>query len=145
MGDAMREALSKHTRDVMLLAHQLVTDATPVDTSHAASNWLLSVGKPVYAVAGSRKAVDWGPHRAGRDKVAGYHVRMGQIYLRNNVAYIRRLNDGWSQQAPSKFVEISLAGAARRAAPGTKRQAGKMLRALGQAAIERRSSSGRRL
>ena len=134
----MRDALSVAVRETMLIAHQRLTAATPVDTTHAASNWLLSISRPNFAIAGSRQNVDWGPYHAGRDLIAAYHVRMGKIYLRNNVPYIRALNNGHSQQAPPGFVQKALAGGATRMPRGTRRDAAKMLRGLGDAAIKKR-------
>jgi hypothetical protein len=144
MGRAMRDALSVSTRETMLVAHQLLTNATPVDTEHAASNWLLSVGGPVTSVAGSRAAVNWGPWRDGRAVIAAYDVRQGQIFMRQNVGYVVHLNRGHSQQAPAGFVEAALAGAAYRAPAGTRKQTAAMLRAFGRASLSRGGRPRRR-
>lgn len=42
----------------------------------------------------------------GRSDIDSY--RKGKIYITNNVPYINRLNNGWSRQAPSGFVERSI-------------------------------------
>lgn len=142
MGKAMRAACSGAVRDTLLIAHQSVTDATPVDTTHAASNWLLSVGSPNYDIAGSREAPDWGPWNSGRKLLMDWDISKGKIYLRNNVPYIGALNNGHSQQAPPNFIELALSGTgiARHMPAGTRRATKTMLRALGRAAIMRRRS-----
>jgi hypothetical protein len=38
-----------------------------------------------------------------------------KIFISNNLPYIRRLNDGWSQQAPAGYVDSALTIAKRKA------------------------------
>lgn len=76
-------------------------EATPVDTSFARSNWTPSVGAPAE-----------GTVPIGRNLVAAaikYRLEFGSAFLTNNAKYIQRLNNGSSTQAPSGFVEQSIA------------------------------------
>ncbi len=79
---------------------------TPVDTGHARANWVPSIGAPFRSeVSGTSSA----EHDTGVAQVLGYKLASGQmLYVSNNVPYIRRLNDGWSQQAPALFVEACI-------------------------------------
>ena len=42
---------------------------------------------------------------AGVTQVLSYQLGQGSIYITNNVPYIDRLNNGWSQQSPAGFVD----------------------------------------
>lgn len=75
---------------------------TPVDTGHARANWIPSVTTPAMVeVAGTSDAA----HSAGVAQVLAYKLGQGTLYVSNNVPYIRRLNDGWSEKAPALFIE----------------------------------------
>lgn len=79
---------------------------TPVDTSEARSAWNVSVGNPNNAqinmqdpgaaIAQGRNAINSAPTYA-------------KLYIQNTKPYIDRLNNGWSLQAPSKYVERIIA------------------------------------
>jgi hypothetical protein len=101
------------------VAIAIVTDLatkTPVDTSKALSNWRIGLGRPV--------ALAIAPHNPGRHgstqdasaaatiaqaKAALAAKKPGQtIWISNVLPYIRRLNDGYSRQAPAGFVERAI-------------------------------------
>lgn len=86
---------------------------TPVDTTEALSNWIVSVGFPAYNAIGplvpgflgytatSSQAKAYAAAMAALDK-----KKPGQaVYIGNNAEHIRLLNDGWSKQEPAGFVE----------------------------------------
>lgn len=111
--------LDKQASDVAVKAatailKDLVT-VTPVDTSQALSNWQIGLGE-----APSGKLPPYSPGLGGStaDKSAAAAIRAGiailqkkkpgvTIFITNNLPYIRRLNDGYSKQAPAGFVERS--------------------------------------
>lgn len=86
---------------------------TPVDTSKALSNWIVTLGTPA--------TQDIKPHFPGeygstqnasaqetisRAKAVLKNKKPGQsIFIANNLPYIKRLNEGYSRQAPAGFVE----------------------------------------
>src|SRR3954471_3117190 len=114
IGKQLREDLSKICRDVMLTAADAVTNSTPVDTTHAANNWVLSTGRPYLGVDGSREAPSHAMQDAGIEKIQNYDVgRDGKIHLRNNVFYLEFLDRGHSQQASAGFVAAALQAGAR--------------------------------
>jgi hypothetical protein len=110
--DAANE-LKKKAAEAMLV--QLVND-TPVDESVALSNWQIGNNRPVGAEipayapgkAGSTAATSRAAAIAeGRQRIA--LAKPGEpIYLSNLLPYIRRLNSGWSKQAPAGFVEAAV-------------------------------------
>ncbi len=75
---------------------------TPVDTGHARANWIPAVGTPNHVEAAG---VDAALADAGAAVVAAFKLGQGKLYLSNVVPYVRRLNEGWSRQAPALFVE----------------------------------------
>ena len=135
--DARRE-LSKVIVDTMTLAVRNLSNSTPVDTEHAASNWIVTFGSPFKGVAGSRVNVSWSEFYNGLAKLKRYDVgRDGRVYIRNNVLYLQYLDRGWSQQAPPGFVAMAMTAAAQRAPFGRKMAARKMLRAMARQAYRR--------
>lgn len=88
-------------------------NVTPVDTSKALSNWQIGLGSPPDArlkpyfpgLGGStQEASANAALKAGLDVLKGKKAGV-TIYITNNLPYIRRLNDGYSKQAPAGFVE----------------------------------------
>lgn len=82
--------------------------ATPVDTGRARSNW------QVQALPAAPEVTLADP--TGQSAVTEGYRRIGQIpkhqrkaYLVNPVAYMERLNQGWSRQAPSGWIDAVLA------------------------------------
>lgn len=78
--------------------------STPVDTGHARANWIPSVGRE-----NTVEATDTSLQTAGTAQVLSYKLAQGWLYITNVAPYIRRLNDGYSGQAPALFVETSVA------------------------------------
>lgn len=136
IGRASRAHLSGILSRTMIRARQAVTDATPVDTEHARSNWILSLGRPFVGVDGSRDAVSYTAQLAGDDLVRGYDIgRDGpKIFLRNNVFYIQFLNKGHSQQADPNFIADALQAGAAAAPHGSKTAVRKLLRHMARVA-----------
>ena len=51
------------------------------------------------------------PNREGTDEVLSKTLNLkldDTVYISNNLPYIQRLNDGYSQQAPENFVESAV-------------------------------------
>ncbi len=93
-------------------------EATPVDTGWARANWVPSIGQPVLKDLSPTRPDD-GQVVAGavteqQGAVAaliGYTLKMGRVFVTNNVPYILRLNDGSSTKAPIGFVQQAIAKA----------------------------------
>jgi hypothetical protein len=138
IGKDIRAVLSGVVRDVMLDATQALIAATPVDTGHAASNWILSTGSPHSGVDGSREAVSTGAQDAGLAAIERYDVgKDGKVYLVNNVDYIGDLDQGSSPQAGAGFVARALLSGVSAAPKGRKTAARKMLKGMAKTAFKR--------
>lgn len=106
---------TRKVQKLILDAVANLTEDTPVDTGHAANNWIPSLDQPVLTEAGTRQSPSGEAQSAGIAEIAGYSLpRIG--YIANNVPYIQSLNEGHSQQAPSGFVEGAVLKAVRMAA-----------------------------
>lgn len=82
-------------------------DGTPVDTGWASANWWISVGSA--STSNTGPAGDVGARQSqqaqGLADILSYDPSKGVIYITNNVPYINRLNNGWSQKSPAGFVD----------------------------------------
>lgn len=97
---------------------------TPKKTGWARANWIPSIARPAPPVTGSQTRDDAGrfagraagsvgqaqaAQQSGMTEVAGYRsLEQGKLMVTNNTAYIQRLNDGSSTQAPSGFVQSAI-------------------------------------
>ena len=90
-----------------------LTVATPVDTTEALSNWIVTLGSPSSSVIGPHAPGFRGiTKKASAARTNSLAVAIlankkpGQIvYITNNVDYIGLLNNGSSSQAPAGFVQ----------------------------------------
>lgn len=89
---------------------------TPVDTSQALSNWIVTLDapsdnkiKPHFPGEGGSTQKASAAETINQARKVLSAKRPGQkIYITNNLPYIRRLNEGYSKQAPAGFVERSV-------------------------------------
>lgn len=103
--DEVQKALGKVVGQFGILLTEELVQATPVQTGHARSNWIPSIGSPYPSVVGSRDAVDYSVQQQGLASLESYKLDQGNIYVANNVDYIEDLNQGTSPQAPAEFVQ----------------------------------------
>lgn len=86
---------------------------TPVDTSEALSNWIVTLDSPAtqrisphYPGEGGSTQRASAAETINNAKAVLKNKKPGQtIFITNNAPYIRKLNDGSSAQAPAGFVE----------------------------------------
>lgn len=118
--NAEADRLEEYAHDAAVyLAHTIaydLIDTTPVDTSRALSNWLISLGSPsnvgtidfAKGVSGSTKGTSAAGAKARVDAALAAKVPGQSIFISNVVRYIVYLNRGHSGQAPAMFVENSV-------------------------------------
>ncbi|MDG4650113.1 HK97 gp10 family phage protein [Roseibacterium sp. SDUM158017] len=80
---------------------------SPVDTGRFRGNWQPAVGR---AVSGTIEAVDpSGATVTAKVQSSIQGVKAGDvIYMVNNLPYAERLENGWSSQAPSGMVALTV-------------------------------------
>lgn len=110
----LEENTNKKVRAIALAIDQVLVTETPVDTGRARSNWIVQLGSPArspiepYApgeglgkgeTANAQAAMNQGAAVIGQR-------RLGQdIYISNNLPYIKKLDEGSSAQAPAGYID----------------------------------------
>ncbi len=135
IGRAMRADLSKTIGGAMLRARRALSEATPVDTHHAESNWVLSIGTPYTDVDGARDYVSFVAQQEGDLAMEAYDVgKSPKVFLRDNVLYVLFLDRGSSPQAEPGFVAATFNEAANGVAHGRRGATRKLLKNLSRSA-----------
>jgi hypothetical protein len=100
-------------RTANFLVQELIS-RTPVDTSRALSNWRVSVGAILPHIgpltpglAGSSRSASAAQAIAAAAAQIEAASPQAVLSIYNSAPYIRRLNDGYSAQAPAGFVEAA--------------------------------------
>ena len=75
-----------------------IINATPVDTGRAKGNWLPSLGAPTSTMNWSDSATFGAASSISAIRAVSGAYKGGSLFLANNLPYINRLNNGWSQQ-----------------------------------------------
>lgn len=99
------EVRSLRNRLALRIDTRLVNE-TPRDTSEARLAWNISVGTPNNAQINMQ---DDGTVMAQAISTINSAPTYTRLYIQNTKPYIDRLNNGWSLQAPSKYVERIIA------------------------------------
>lgn len=108
--DQLTEGVEKLVRKSFLIADTVAVLGTPVDTGRARGNWIASIGSPQRGIKN--------PDKSGRATIAlaqtvakGYRVGGNGIFSTNNVAYILKLENGSSKQAPNGMAKLAIQAA----------------------------------
>ena len=103
---------AQETRKLALNIDRRVVMETPFDTGSAKRNWLVSVDQVddriIDAEGLSLGVAQMAAIEQGAAEIRGAKV-FDRIYIQNSQPNIERLNEGWSQQAPSGFVDAIIA------------------------------------
>jgi len=83
------------------------TKKSPVDVGTFQNNWLVSIGEPADATTTMFGA--FAAQSAGALASYAAMTEFPVIYLQNNLPYALRLENGWSKQAPSGVVAMTVA------------------------------------
>ena len=104
--------LEQAMRKVLIDTDQSVVQMTPVDTGRARGNWTAGINS---ASSGGGGLDPSGSATIARLNSAAQSFKVGDSFVvSNNLPYIERLENGWSDQAPSGMVAVSLARIPRR-------------------------------
>lgn len=92
-------------RKVTLDVFKAVVLKSPVDTGRFRANWNASLGTPDYSFTDSVQR-----NRGLAEAVRASTLPLGDtVYLSNGLPYARRLEDGYSQQAPVGMIRTTVA------------------------------------
>jgi len=105
-------AIERHIAGVVSSIGRAVTgrvvDATPIDTTHARSNWIPSIGTPHEGEAGSKESPSSVEQSVGLAQLQSYRLEQGDIFVTNNVPYMGALDSGSSPQAEAGFIDDAI-------------------------------------
>ncbi len=113
IGEILEDNVTNVVRGTALVVDQVVIAGTPVLSGRARSGWDVAIGvepntipsdDPVSAEAGAAAALS-----QGRTAIESYKAGMAGIYISNGLPYIKRLEDGYSAQAPAGMVSQAVA------------------------------------
>lgn len=92
----VERAMNQTVRKVSLDLLSNLVAQTPVDTGLARRNWILTTNTPAF---GTKEDIDGDPVLEGNQAISGYNAFMGgDVWISNNLPYIERLNNGWSEK-----------------------------------------------
>lgn len=106
MGDLEVEVKQVRNKLAFRIDTRVVLE-TPFNTGEAKINWLVTDGRP------TSEHIKTEMDKASAESIAMQKAQ-GQIlsskvftelYIQNNAPHIERLNEGWSEQAPSKYID----------------------------------------
>ena len=116
-GDRVEDQANALKIDTAETVARRVIENTPVDTGRARSNWIAKIGSPP---SHTRRPFVPGVHLGRGERAnlgASYAAIVGTfskakpgqpLYLKNNLKYITRLNEGYSKQSPAGFVQLGI-------------------------------------
>lgn len=116
----INENANQAVRKAALAADQVAVLRTPVDTGRARSNWVVSIGQPELdqvafsgsdSQAGNEAAATVKALNQANQALSKYDIRLGPIYITNNLEYIIYLDEGSSPQAPDGITKFALQAA----------------------------------
>lgn len=98
---------TKHLKNVAMEMFTRVVMRSPVDTGRFRSNWMLTINADTEA---TRDDTDpSGMVAYGAALAAMEAVKLGdRIVTQNNLPYAERLENGWSKQAPTGMVALTV-------------------------------------
>ena len=97
----------KQVRGTLFGLSSRIIKESPVDTGRFRGNWQASIGSPASATTSRLDSTGAGSINDVAVTLQG--LKLGQtFYLANNLPYARRLEYGYSKQAPSGFLRINL-------------------------------------
>lgn len=97
----------KMAKRVGLKILRILTIVSPVDTGRFKANWRVGIASPETRPTGKRDKGGGNTFNEGATKIK-QAKRGTTLFISNNLPYARRLNEGWSQQAPANFVEQAI-------------------------------------
>lgn len=103
-----REKIHKTMKMAVVECLRELITVTPVDTGRARYGYFCSVGTPSQTVP-PEGDYSTPPDANARANEMGNYTIDNTLYITNRVPYIGRLNNGWSKQAPARFVERAVA------------------------------------
>jgi hypothetical protein len=107
----LTEDISREVRKLGIRIDQGVVLGTPVDTGRARANWLVGIGTAPVGTTENLDQVGNASIQAAVSIIGNYPAdKLPDLWIVNNLPYIDRLNDGWSERSNPriKWVEAAI-------------------------------------
>jgi len=105
-------AKNKHAevyRRLFLDIDNRLTAKSPVDTGRFKNNWNWSSGAIDFSTNDSKSGSAFGtPGGNNLPEIAGLRINGQMVYVTNSLPYSKRLEDGWSKQAPAGMISVTI-------------------------------------
>ena len=101
----MDQFVGESVQSVALNFLRIATFISPVDSGRFRANWTVGITTPDDNKYENRRSASSNLTRQNRKINSIEPTSSTVIYISNNLPYARRLNNGWSEQAPKFFVE----------------------------------------
>lgn len=109
VGQNVQTNATAAVRKLAVRINQVVITETPVNSGRARNNWFATVGLPSEETTDLKRYDKTGQTRINKNNAEISTVGEDQsVYISNNLAYIKKLNEGSSAQAPAGFVEAAV-------------------------------------
>ncbi len=103
---ATNQTIEKAAQRATFEVFKAVILRSPVDTGMFRGNWFLGINRPNTATA---KASDSAGSKAIAEASKALDIKMGGVvYFTNSLPYAKRLEYGWSKQAPTGMVRLTV-------------------------------------
>jgi len=104
--DDIEALVNEEARDTANFVLDAVLDETPIDTGEAKGSWQITEGEPTRKRRAKTRRRG-SARREGRAAIkAAKLVKFPTLFVTSVLPYIRKLNNGHSKQAPSKFIDM---------------------------------------
>lgn len=101
--------IERVAQDALLVLGQRIVTNTPVRDGAAKGNWLSAYGSADTSADESKRDTA-GAGSIGRLRISLNGFQAGtEFFFTNSLPYAKRLENGWSQQAPSGMVKTNIA------------------------------------
>lgn len=105
----LEEAPTKARNAAAIAFVARVVPRVPVDTGRARANWNAAAGALDTSTDQERYDPDGTKTALRLKRVINSLPKGGSLFISNHLPYARRLENGWSQQAPSGFMTLTAA------------------------------------
>jgi hypothetical protein len=106
--EAANDKVESIVKVTMIELFNRVIQKSPVDTGRFRANWNCSISSPDLSTSESTDPSGSGSISKATSTVVSYTLNDQSVFLTNNLPYAERLENGWSKQAPSGMVRLSV-------------------------------------
>lgn len=104
----IEETLEKSIRGAAIEIFGEIIRLTPVDTGRLRLNWQAQLNSPDNTIVEGEDGSKGAAIANMVNEVSKYTLDDESIWFTNNLPYAERVEDGWSQQAPSGMVKVTI-------------------------------------